>query len=86
MYEICQKQEGLERKTYVYVVRQLHKPKTRVDSALFKGGYLQKDWYHDIAYMWNLKKRGVQMNLFIKQKQIDGCGKQTELPGDGGEG
>ena len=29
----------------------------------------QKDKYHDIAYMWNLKKKkSVQMNLFKKQK------------------
>ena len=27
----------------------------------------QKDKY-DIAYMWNLKKKKVQMNLFTKQK------------------
>ena len=23
---------------------------------------------HDITYMWNLKKEGIQMNLFTKQK------------------
>ena len=34
---------------------------------LSKVSQTQKDKYHDIAYMWNLKK-GVQMNLFTKQK------------------
>ena len=29
----------------------------------------KKDKDHDITYVWNLKKE-IQMNLFIKQKQI----------------
>ena len=28
----------------------------------------QKDKYHDIAYMQNLKKNKIQMNLFTNQK------------------
>ena len=43
---------------------------------LSKVSQTQKDKYHDIAYMWNLKK-GVQMNLFTKQKQSHRCRKQT---------
>ena len=30
---------------------------------------------YDIAYMWNLKKKKVQMNLFTKQKQTQDLGK-----------
>ena len=36
----------------------------------------EKDKYHDIAYMWNLKKK-IQMNLFTKQKETHRHGKQT---------
>ena len=47
-----------------------------------------KDKYHDIAYMWNLKKK-VQVNLFTKQKESHRCKKQTYgLPREkvGGQG
>ena len=36
----------------------------------------KKDKDHDITYVWNLKKE-IQMNLFIKQKQIHRHRKQS---------
>ena len=30
----------------------------------------EKDKYHVIDYMWNLKKNKTQMNLFAKQKSL----------------
>ena len=30
--------------------------------------WTEKDNYHDITYMWTLKKKMVQMNLLTKQK------------------
>ena len=36
----------------------------------------EKDEYHDITSMWNLKKILIQMNLFTKQKQTHRCRKQ----------
>ena len=32
---------------------------------------------YDITYMWNLKKKKIQMNLFTKQKQTYSLRKQT---------
>ena len=32
---------------------------------------------HDITYMWNLKRKMIQMNLFTKQKQTHRHRKQT---------
>ena len=32
---------------------------------------------YDIAYMWNLKKKKIQMNLFTKQKETHRDRKQT---------
>ena len=29
----------------------------------------ERQVFYDIAYMWNLKKKMIQINLFIKQKQ-----------------
>ena len=42
---------------------------------------------YDIAYMWNLKKKMIQINLFTKQKQTHRL-KRTNLwlPGDKGKG
>ena len=40
----------------------------------------EKDKY-DITYMWNPKKKMVQMKLFTKQKYSHRCRKQTQLQG-----
>ena len=39
----------------------------------------EKDKYHDMPYMWNLKKKKkmIQMNLYTKQKQTHTLRKQT---------
>ena len=42
---------------------------------LSKVNHTEKDKYHDITYMWNLKK--MLMNLFTKQKQSHRCRKET---------
>ena len=42
---------------------------------LNKVSQTEKDKYHDISFMWNLKM--IQMNLFTKQKQTYRHRKQT---------
>ena len=41
---------------------------------------------YDVAYMQNLKKKMIQMNLFTKQKQTHRLREQTSLLGEKGRG
>ena len=50
-----------------------------MDPEIITLGQTAKDKYHDITYMWNLKRKMIQMNLFIKHKQTHRHGKQTWL-------
>ena len=46
----------------------------------------EKQISYDIAYMWNLIKKGEQMNLFTKQKQNHRCRKKKKTMVTKGEG
>ena len=46
---------------------------------LSEGHQTEKDKYHDITYMWNLKKM-IQMNLFTKQTDSQALKTNLQLP------
>ena len=46
----------------------------------------ESDILYDIVYMWNLKKKMIQMNLFTKQKQTHRLREQTQVTRGKGQG